>query len=74
MVVKVGGGAAVLTDASSSASDEDVQRIIAEESRFDARRRRFANEVVRLRRIGIEPLCVTPIDLAVSCWLRAVRM
>ena len=50
MVVKVGGGAEVWTDASSSASDEDVQRILAEESRFDARRRRSANEVVRLKR------------------------
>ena len=39
MVVKVGGGAAVLTDASNSASDEDVQSVIAEESGFDARRR-----------------------------------
>ena len=34
MVVKVGGGAEVLTDASSSASDEDVQSVIAEESRL----------------------------------------
>ena len=57
MIVKVGGGAAVLTDASSSASDEDVQSFIAEESRFDARRRCSASEVVRLRRIGIGPLC-----------------
>ena len=39
MVVKVGGGAAVLTDASSSTSDEDVQSILAKESLFDARRR-----------------------------------
>ena len=39
MVVKVGGGAEIWTDASSSASDEDVQSIIAGESLFEARRR-----------------------------------
>ena len=52
MIVKVGGGAAVLTDASSSASDGDVESILAEESRFDARRRCSAKEVVRLRFAG----------------------
>ena len=75
MVVKVGGGAEVLTDASSSASDEDVESIIAEESLFDDRRRCSASEVVRLRRIGIESLCVTAILPCVVCsggWLRAV--
>ena len=58
MIVRVGGGAEVLTDASSSASDEDVESIIAEESGFDARRRRSAKEVVRLCRIGIKS-CVS---------------
>ena len=48
MIVRVGGGAEVLTDASSSASDEDVESIIAEESGFDARRRR-SQETLRDR-------------------------